>query len=122
MSITTTIIGSFVFRNEGDGCLTSKYNHKDSKQGPFTECCKLTGNLTDHNSSDIRNTPASFVGNYKTTWIEIGNKARNCDLTISPPVNNIYALEWKDKGTIEFEGTAMLFEKLLVGAYWKINC
>jgi hypothetical protein len=27
---TTQIIGSFVFRNEADGCLTFKYHHSDS--------------------------------------------------------------------------------------------
>jgi hypothetical protein len=52
--------GCFVFRNEGDGCLTSKYlEHRSPK--PFTESATIKDGT---GSSD------PFEGEYETTWLE----------------------------------------------------
>lgn len=107
------IIGSFIFRNEGDGCLTSKYHHLDSTQGPFAEAAKLIDGANGHDR---------FIGRYRVVWLEDNNN-ENCDLLIelNPNNRNTYVLNWHEPGDHAnsiFEGTAMLFENLLVGAYW----
>lgn len=108
------IIGSFVFRHEGDGCLTSKFHHGDSRECPFTEACKLISapNLND-----------SFVGSYSTVWTEDNNRHVSAELIIErhPNNNDIFRLKWvtsKLQNSLIFEGTGMLFNDLLVGTYW----
>lgn len=108
------IIGSFVFRNEGDGCLTSKYHHGDSTECPFTEACKL---ITAGNQND------RFVGTYRTVWLEDNNTHIPAELLIErhPANNNIFRLFWRDttnNNSLIFEGTGMLFANLLTGTYW----
>lgn len=112
-SITTTIIGTCIFRNEGNGCLTAKYMN-ESKEGPFVECCVGT------DKSD----PKNFVGNYKTTWIEDGNKCEHGVLIIEPhPLNskNLFKLTWKVKDKDVFHGHGMLFQDFLATAYWGVQ-
>jgi hypothetical protein len=108
------IIGSFIFRNEADGCLTSKYHHADSPDGPFSESCKL---ITESNSSD------NFLGTYRTTWLDDRNSIDNSLLIIERNVRNInlFRLTWQREGAsgdIIFEGSGMIFGEFLVGAYW----
>jgi hypothetical protein len=108
------IIGSFFLRDEGDGCLTSKYHHGDSLEGPFTEACKLT----DQSTSNER-----FVGTYRTVWLEDDNEHLAAELLIERHPRNtaIFRLFWRDAANNNrniFEGTAMLFGTLLVGTYW----
>ncbi len=107
------IIGSFVFRNEGDGCLTSKYHHRDSSEGPFTEACKLLRQ---------ESTDTLFLGTYQTVWLEDNNNHVAAILDISPHQNNqLFKLIWREaakNGIIYFEGTGMLFDNFLTGAYW----
>ncbi|WP_142684447.1 hypothetical protein [Chitinophaga polysaccharea] len=99
-------IGAFTFRNEGDGCLTSKYlEHAEAT--PYTECCKR-----EKGSNDV------FEGEYKTTWLQIdGNYTAKLSINRS---GDVYHLYWSDlnSGSIVYEGTAMLFEGSLVGTYW----
>jgi hypothetical protein len=107
------IIGSFVLRNEGDGCLTSKYHHGESLQCPFTESCKL---ITPMNPNDV------FAGTYRTVWLEDNNHVA-AELLIQrhQTNNNIFELFWRDPNNnrrLLFEGTAMAFDNLLIGAYW----
>lgn len=104
------IIGSFVFRNEGDGCLTSKYQNADSIEAPFVECSKL---LRPISQTDV------FVGEYRTTWIQEGS-AENCTLTIARALNNanMFSITWSTNQNSHFTGTGMLYGELLVGAYW----
>lgn len=108
--VKTEIIGTCVFRNEGDGCLTAKYMNA-SVEGPFVECCvRLEKSEKD-----------SFIGEYKTTWIEDGNICKNGILKIDPHYlnKNLFELTWTDASKIIFKGHGMLFEKLLVTAYWE---
>jgi len=110
------IIGSFVFRNEGNGCLTSKFQHGNSKECPFTEACKLK------NKEKI-NKINSFYGIYRTVWLQDNNAIVNSDLLIEehPENPDLFKLTWHkpDKpNDIIFWGSGMIFENLLVGAYW----
>ena len=108
-----SIIGSFVFRDEGDGCLTSKYM-SDGPESPFTEGCKLIAGT---------GTPDKFCGRYQTAWLEEKDRHVKAELLIEKNTSNgnIYKLYWyepKNRSAGIFEGSAMLFENLLVGAYW----
>ncbi|SJZ32078.1 hypothetical protein [Sediminibacterium ginsengisoli] len=105
------IIGAFTLRNEGDGCLTSKYHHGDSVDGPFTESCKL---ITPLVLTDV------FIGTYRTIWLEDANHAVAQLIIRRNPINgSIFQLSWLDENSNSiFEGTAMIFDNILVGAYW----
>lgn len=108
------VIGSCIFKNEGDGCLSSKYQHGDSFESPFMEGCKL---LTQYIPDD------PFVGTYRTNWLEDNNKSVLANLVISRNVNNsnIFDLVWLNptnpKVTI-FQGTGMMYNNIIVAAYW----
>lgn len=110
------IIGSFVFRDEGDGCLSSKYQNADSRECPFTEACKIIGAVFDG---------PPFVGTYRTVWLEDGNVHIDAELNIirHPQNPRIFKLKWYHPGApaeIIFEDTGMLYGDLLTGAYWDI--
>lgn len=104
-------IGSFVFRNEGNGCLTSRYlEHTETT--PYTESCKKIND--DSKSED------PFVGIYKTSWLESGNNDYTAELTINKQ-KDTYILTWRNlskNSTTEYDGSAMIFEDKLVGSYW----
>lgn len=110
------IIGSFVFRDEGDGCLTSKYQHADSRECPFTEACKIIAATQDD---------SPFIGTYRTVWLEDWSKPVDAELNIirHPQNPRIFKLKWYHPGApaeIIFDGTGMLYGDLLTGAYWDI--
>jgi hypothetical protein len=74
-----------LFRNEGDGCLTSKYlEHRTDS--PYTECCKRK------QGSEITADP--FEGTYDSCWLEIGNN-RTSNLLIKRR-GDVYDLLWID--------------------------
>ena len=115
MAKKVDVIGTFVFRNEGDGCLTSKYTNSDTPDGPFVEGCKRTSNsIIDLN--DV------FRGTYRSEWIE-DNRSIEAELFIERNQNNTrqYILSWYEPNkpnSIIFTGAGMLFDGLLVGCYW----
>lgn len=100
------IIGSFVFRNEGDGCLTGKYIN-NGLDTPVPECCKL--------KTAIGMSP--FEGVYISTWIE-GTTSTVCATLKIEKFKEIYKLEWSKNNDLIFEGQAMLHENLLIGHYY----
>ncbi len=107
------LIGSFVFRDEGDGCLTSKYINTFQTE-PYVECSKRVESSVEGHENG--NEP--FVGNYLTTWIEENQKIENGTLEISK-TNSSYKLAWKNGVKDLFKGTGMLSGNLLVGTYWE---
>lgn len=109
--VTTINIGTCVFRNEGDGCLTAKWTNP-SKESPFTEGCKLLPDSTQD----------GFCGTYKTVWVQDGNKAEEATLVIKKHKLNerLYELTWSNTDKTNFAGHGMLFENLLVAAYWEL--
>jgi hypothetical protein len=112
MPITAQLIGCLTLRNEGDGCLTSKYMNNTIDPGPFTEACKLMPGT---------GIAATFCGRYKTVWIESGLVDKSAELRISLRLHypGIYDLEWHNSSGITiFYGTGMLFGELLVATYW----
>ena len=104
------LIGTFVFRNEGDGCLTSKYFHGNQPY-PFVEACKKLDDGSGQHDG--------FSGNYKTVWIQDGHHPVDANLGIIWQPNNTYTLSWTDDNGREiFIGIGMIYDRLLVGAYW----
>jgi hypothetical protein len=106
--------GCFVFRDEGDGCLTSKYlEHSETE--PYTESCK-----TDPKRKSV----VPFVGIYKTSWLESGNGDFTAQLTIDKIMGtDAYDLKWRTlskQSPIEYDGRAMIFENKLIGCYWRV--
>jgi len=102
--------GSFVFRNEGDGCLTSKYMNDNA--GPFTECCTL---IKAKSSQDI------FCGNWHSVWLQDNGEEGYATLLIERQKANIklFDLTWTGKeGNVLFRGVGMLYESFLIGSYW----
>jgi hypothetical protein len=109
----TRLIGSFVFRDEGDGCLTSKYHHEDSRDCPFTEAYKL---ISKNDSTE------RFIGSYRCVWLEDNTHIPAILVIETNPINTaLFKLTWHQPGNsneIIFSGSAMLYQNLLVGAYW----
>jgi hypothetical protein len=110
-----TIIGSFVFKDEGDGCLTSKYlEHSNPKT--YTECCKIIGIPTN----------VAFEGVYDTTWIEGATGFRTAELKVSKnATDEFFELKWTkisniSTGIAGYEGRAFLADGKLVGCYWDV--
>ena len=106
------IFGSFVFRDEGDGCLTSKYINK-GMTSPLTECSKL------HNKTGND----KFVGYYFSVWLDSPSDGNNSFLEIlKRTTNDYYDLVWIDSKKVHiYEGQGMLFGDLLVGCYWSYD-
>lgn len=105
------IIGTFVFTDVGDGCLTSKYVN-NGMNSPLVECCILIeeGNYKDH-----------FLGLFRTTWIENKNESIISNLYISNKTESVYNLKWskiENPDEIIFEGIGMIYQGNLVGSYW----
>lgn len=106
------IIGTIAFRNEGDGCLSAKYQHGDDINGPFPEGCKLISGSNSHDP---------FIGRFRTTWLEAtSNEVGILSIERDRRNTSQYRLRWTDLGNTEtyFEGTGMLFNGNLVCAYW----
>ena len=102
------IFGCFIFRNEGNGCLTSIYLEHDGNR-PFTESCI---------QRDGTNGIDPFIGTYDTVWLEPGNHTAIMTITST---NNIYNLTWSNisgSGNFEYQGRGILFEGKLMGTYW----
>lgn len=109
------IKGSFVFRDEGDGCLTSKY--VNTRSMPFVEAAKLRGNVSEK---------GRFYGVYDTVWLETDGTSithTRALLTITRDALGNYELKWQTDVNSPpfFEGIGMLFENLLVGGYWSTS-
>ncbi len=103
--------GSFVFRNEGDGCLTSKYMNDSA--GPFTECCTLI--------KSVENPQDAFCGSWHSVWLQDNGEQGDAMLEIDRQKTNtkLFELTWTDKeSNILFRGLGMLYETFLVGLYW----
>lgn len=108
MARTVKIIGVCVFRNEGDGCFTSKWMNEG--EGPLVEACKKT-----------KGADSDFIGEYKTVWLE-GSTHEYGSLKIDylrDRQRGYYKLLWKnDEEVVIFEGIGMLYDGLLVATYW----
>jgi len=105
--------GAFVFRNEGDGCLTSKWIN-DTANTAYVESCKL---LPDENQDGFR-------GRYRSSWTEDNNITVECDLLIEPHRQNrqLFQLTWRrtgNAGTVLFQGIGMMHGDLMMGSYWE---
>jgi hypothetical protein len=101
------IRGTCVFRNDGDGCLSSKYANENSE--PFVESCKQISRPPQENDP--------FVGKFRTVWLEnIDDNPVPDILEITRQQNDTYRLVWESTG---YKGIGMLYNNLLVCGYWK---
>jgi len=113
MSVTR---GAFVFRDDGDGCITGKYCNTDSE--PFIEAAKRVSVADAFNP---------FSGVYNTVWLEVvaGTRSHHrATLAIQPNITRVgtFDLEWRgDDNGIIFQGIGMLYNGLLVGGYWSTD-
>ena len=104
-----TVFGSFAFKDDGDGCITSKYL-ENSHITPLVECAKLDGKPGKE----------LFEGNYKATWVDAATGYGNADLEIVKKFD-IYELSWKGiSGKFSYEGRGFLYQGKLIGSYWKM--
>jgi hypothetical protein len=111
LEFNAMIIGSFVFRDEGDGCLVSKYVN-NGQDTPYVESCKLKEKIIS---------PWEFDGVYDTVWIEEKSKRVRGELKIKKRDNaDVYELSWKNLTTEVFKGIGMIYQDLLVGCYWEV--
>jgi hypothetical protein len=81
----SNIIGSFVFRHDGDGCITGKYFNNGMKS-PLPESAKLDISAED---DDI------FTGVYNSTWLDDIHAPNEGWLEIKkkPGTSGIYLVE-----------------------------
>ena len=94
-------IGTFVFRNDGDNCLSSKYFHGNQPH-PFVETAKR---LPDDDTGQTD----GFSGNYETTWIQENRQHVSAELSIHWLPNNTYSLTWVDvNGHTHFNGIGII--------------
>lgn len=104
------IIGAFVFKDVGDGCLIGKWLNRDEPTA-YPESAKF--------ESKNKDSGEKFCGIYVTTWVEQINLPINANLEISKKNGTIYNLKWYNSTGIIFHGNAMLYDGSLVGTYWE---
>lgn len=100
------VFDSFLFRNEGNGCLSSVYMEHQSNR-PFTESCISQGPV----NAD------PFIGTFDTSWLEPQNRTGRL---VIKRTGMTYDLTWSgfsDDGSV-YRGTAFLSEGKLIGSYW----
>jgi hypothetical protein len=110
------VIGSYILRDEKNGCLTSLYFNEPGN-GTFVESCKLYRKIGSE----------KFEGIYYTSLHEDKGKIESCILEITAIKNtNLlydYKLEWKElnkPNALIFYSEAFLYGEILVGAYWSV--
>ena len=111
------IIGTFIFRNEGNGCLTGKYANNVSTNDPYPEASKRTA-VDPIYKNDV------FCGIYRTVWIE-NNLPESAQLRITKNLKdtNKYELAWYRPDTAAtpvYKGMGILSDGLLIGDYWNM--
>lgn len=109
------LIGSFFFRDEGDGCITGKY-FNTGMDSPLVETSKFRNRIAHD---------GNFLGRYNTIWLDTINEPSGLMiLDIEPKLPDLYSLVWYNAdapATPVFYGEAMMAGNLLVGCYWSTN-
>jgi hypothetical protein len=109
------LIGSFFFRDEGDGCITGKY-FNSGMNSPLIEASKFINTVTS---------TKKFCGIYNTLWLDtVTDPSGLVILEIQPKTDDIDKLLWSDAVPPHatcFLGEAMLVDDLMVGCYWSTN-
>lgn len=96
--------GAFIFRDEGDGCLSSKY-FNSTMNTPLMEAAKI--------KKGTKGTDP-FTGQYSTVWLEKSGSPEFGDLEITKKTSDIFSLKWSNPKQ-NYAGEAMIVDGLLVG-------
>jgi hypothetical protein len=114
MGTRNRIIGACVFRNDGNGILSSQFVNENSP--PFTETCQRIGGA---------NASQPFVGRYNSVWLEdlvdreVQINPRRAILDIEFNISqNSYRITWTAAEGLHYSGIGMLYSGLLVCGYW----
>ena len=111
------VLGYFLFKILGDGCLGSKYGNTIHPR-LFAECAVKTSQPDKVDD---------FIGEYITTWIEndgageIVTAEAILEIFRRPHSTSQYRLIWRDReppNSILYYGEGMLSDNVLVGSYW----
>ena len=104
------LIGCFVARDDGNGCLSSKYMNV-GLDSPLVEASKRISTPTPE---------VKFTGEYSTIWLDDIYVPKAATLTITMSSDDYYILRWTAaNGTLIFEGQGMVVQDLLVGSFWQ---
>lgn len=115
------IKGRFYLRQTVNGNLSGEYSNDDSLHSMPECCCNKTAGASNCQ-------PATFVGRYRSTWIEDPNYmtvSADLEIDLKPKASQIFDLKWIDPVSSKtlFRGQAMLAEGgILVGNYWEGRC
>lgn len=110
------ILGYFVYRDLGDGCIGSKYSNL-RRERTFSESATKT-------LDDAAEPGHAYLGSFAATWIDAVNPVVSEQATLvitrKPNSNSQFVLQWSDPtdGLTVFHGEGMLCDGILVGAYW----
>lgn len=107
-TMTVTLIGCFVFTNEGHGILNGIY-HNTGHTEPYPETAKKIGN---------KKYTHPFEGLYRSVWIESAAEDKS-DLEIIHQSDNSFTLKWFDSKKTYYEGIGFIYDGKLVGSYWQ---
>lgn len=116
--LTKIVIGSFAFRDEGNGCITSKYINNHTEE-PFTEACKYLRSSKIPSDIPSEKKATGFEGYYDTVWLEQSPTYIKGELEIRRLPNDAYRLTWWVDNKEVFYGIGTIAGNLLVGAYWE---
>ena len=101
--------GVFVFRNDGDGCFSSKYVNSEQIT-PFVEASKnISGDPSD-----------PFLGVFTTIWLDHNDQSTKAKLIITKRFSDTYELNWHDYNDFNivlFSGIGMKYDGVLVASY-----
>jgi len=108
--LPSTLIGTFAIRNQGNGCLFSKFVNTVENRAMVESLILIPG------SEPAK--PSPFEGSYESLWLQGGGAVTGYTVSIVILDDARYGLRWTRPHDVEYMGIAMIFENFLVGAYW----
>jgi hypothetical protein len=105
------LTGTFVFADAGDGCMPSKYTNNHAGR-TMVESCKLREGTSKG---------AQFTGDFDSVWLEGESTPQTNHILEIERRGEEYFLQWTRDGSLRYVGVGMLYQGLLVGAYWIPN-
>jgi len=112
------ILGYFVFKDFGDGCLGSKYSNTINH--------RLFGETAVRQRDSIPEPADVYIGTYQSSWLDesgVPDSGNQAILKIGRKDSTVgqYSLTWmnpRNEHDIYYHGEGMLIDGSLVGSYW----